>query len=80
MLFVSRGCHDIIILVTLFATLTSEMLSLITIGLIFLLADFSGGNIKFGSVDVPGCTAAPCILKRGTNKTVTVTFTPSEPG
>ena len=34
------------------------------------------GDIKIISVNVPGCDAAPCVLKKGTNATVTVEFMP----
>ena len=34
------------------------------------------GDIKIISVNVPGCNISPCVIKRGTNATVTVEFMP----
>lgn len=44
---------------------------------IFVIED-PGTGIKFNSVTIPGCTAAPCSFKKETNQSMSFNFTASE--
>jgi hypothetical protein len=37
--------------------------------------DVGSGAVKVTAVDMPGCTGPPCILKKGTNVSISITFT-----
>lgn len=49
--------------------------TLCSAGAPFELCSGKPTDVKVTGVDVPGCTAAPCVLKRGTNVSITATFT-----
>ena len=41
---------------------------------VFLLGAGVSGSITLTNVSVAGCSAAPCMLKKGTNATVTISY------